>query len=61
MEHQKQQNTNLFLKRVKSRIRVVHQKMAYGVTSVIEHTFSENKDKDKVGYYFESNSFFTLF
>jgi hypothetical protein len=59
--NQKQQNTNLILKRVKSRIRFVHQKRTYGVTSVIGHTFSENKDKDKTGYYFESNSFFTLF
>jgi len=59
--NQKQQNTNPFLKRVKSRIRVVHQKTAYGVTWVIEHTFSENKDKGKAGYYFESKSSFTLF
>ena len=59
--NQKQQNINLILKRIKSRIKFVHQKMTYGVTSVIEHTFSENKDKDKAGYYFESNSFFTLF
>ena len=58
---EKQQNTNLFLKRVKSRIRFGHQKMAVGVTSVIGHTFSENNDKCKAGYYLESNSFFTLF
>ena len=59
--NQKQQNINLILKRIKFRIRLVHQKMTYGVTSVIEHTFSENKDKDKAGYYFESKSSFTLF
>ena len=59
--NQKQQNINLILKRVKSRIRFVHQKMTYGVTYVIGHTFSENKDKDKAGYYFESKSSFTLF
>ena len=58
---EKQQNTNPFLKRVKSRIRFVHQKMAVGVTSVIGHTFSENKNKDRVDYYFESKSSFTLF
>jgi len=38
--NQKQQNINLILKRIKSRIKFVHQKMTYGVTSVIEHTFS---------------------
>ena len=59
--NQKQQNINLILKRVKSRIRFVHQKMAVGVTSVIGHTFSENKNKDRVDYYFESKSSFTLF
>jgi hypothetical protein len=59
--NQKQQNINLILKRIKSRIRFVHQKMSIGVTSVIGHTFSENKDKDKAGGYFESKSSFTLF
>jgi hypothetical protein len=59
--NQKQQNINLILKRIKSRIRFVHQKMAIGVTSVNGHTFSENKDKDKAGCYFESKSSFTLF
>ena len=29
--------------------------------SVIEHTFSENKDKYKADYYFESKPSFTLF
>ena len=58
---EKQQNINLILKRVKSRIRFVHQKMIYEVTSVIGHTFSENKDKGKAGYYFEFKSSFTLF
>jgi hypothetical protein len=59
--NQKQQNINLILKRVKSRIRFVYQKMICEVTSVIGHIFSENKNKDRVDYYFESNSFFTLF
>jgi hypothetical protein len=59
--NQKQQNINRMLKRVKSRIRFVHQKMAVGITSVIGHTFSENNDNDKAGYYFESKSSFTLF
>ena len=58
---EKPQNTNLFLKRVKSRIRFVYQKMICEVTSVIGHIFSENKNKDRVDYYFESNSFFILF
>ena len=51
----------MILKRVKFRIRFVHQKMTVGVTSVIGHAFSQNNDKGKAGYYFESNSFFTLF
>ena len=59
--NQKQQNINLILKRVKFRIRFVHQKMTVGVTSVIGHAFSENKDKGKAGCYFESKSSFTLF
>ena len=58
---EKQQNINLILKRVKSRIRFVHQKMICGVTSVIGHIFSENKNKDRIDYYFESKSSFTLF
>jgi hypothetical protein len=57
MEH----NVNIFLKLAKSRIRFVHQKRVCEVTSVVGHTFSENKNKYRVDYYFESKLSFTLF